>query len=84
MTPTLRTRMTTTMTTMRDEPFLLLRPLTLAVAAALLAGCADLAPTYQRPALPVPAQFVLPSADAASDAAAAAAALPASAPSAPA
>ncbi|MEY2654817.1 MAG: hypothetical protein RLZZ524_1845 [Pseudomonadota bacterium] len=74
----------TTMTTMRAEPSFLLRPLALAAAAAtLLAGCTSLAPTYERPASPVPAQFVLPSAAAASDAAAAAAALPASAPAEP-
>ncbi|RZS53310.1 multidrug efflux system outer membrane protein [Sphaerotilus mobilis] len=82
MTAHLRTRMTTK-TTMREDSILLLRPLTLAVAVTLLTGCADLAPTYQRPAAPVPAQFVLPTAAAASDAAAAAAALPASAPAEP-
>lgn len=73
-----------TMTTMREDTSRpLLRPLTLALGAAALAGCVNLAPTYERPASPVPAQFVLPSAAAASDAAAVAAALPASAPAEP-
>ncbi len=81
LTGTLRTRQM--MTTMRADSFPVLRPLALAVAAVLLTGCVNLAPTYERPASPVPAQFVLPSAAAASGAAAVAAALPASAPAEP-